>query len=480
MNGFKFLEIIENLNGHEKNRFRKYLDSPYFNTDQTLVSLYEHILQHIPDHDLTREQLDHFLHPGQVFNYDRITNYLSYLTRHAEDFLALERMRKDPFQLRFQTMLEARDRDLGQVFRDIDRRFEKEFSNSDFQDERDFYRLQLVDDARNTYALASEQRIASTHLDNRIEHIQQYYLTSMLKSVCQLFNQGNVIQSGGGEVKYGDFVDYMGERIHRYSDQPCIRLYYLVLMTLWDGDNVEHYYSLRNLLVQWRDILPPDERSTIIQYAQNYCIKQSNRGNVIFLEELFDWYKIMLEDELIYYQGKISPLIVKNIVTLGVRLEKFDWTEKFLSEIALRISPEFRDNTMKYNLAYLHHGKGEPEAALRFLREAEFRDVYYDLGARTLLLKIYFELDEQEGFYSLVHSFRIFLRRNKLISSYQRKVHLNLIKFTSRLNTLRVRAITQSPSVFRLNVQKLKSRIETTREITNINWLLARLEELVS
>ena len=480
MQGFKFLEIIDTLNGHEKNRFRKYLNSPYFNTDQTLVSLYEYILQHTSGHAFTREQLDSFLHPGQDFQYNRITNYLSYLTRHAEDFLALERMKKDSFLFRFQTMVEARDRNLGQVFKDLDRKFDKAFSNADYQDERDFYRLQLVDDTRNTYALASEQRVASTHLDNRIEHIQQYYLTSMLKSVCQLFNQGNVIQSGGGEVKYGDFVDYIGDRIHLYANQPCIQLYYHVLMTLWDGDNPEYYHSLRVLLVKWRDILPPDERATIIQYAQNYCIKQSNRGNVIFLEELFDWYKIMLEDELIYYQGRISPLMVKNIVTLGVRLEKFGWTEKFLSEIASRISPEFRDNTMKYNLAYFHHGKGEPDTALRFLREAEFRDVYYDLGARTLLLKIYFELDEQEGFYSLVHSFRIFLRRNKLVSSYQRKVHLNLIKFTSRLNTLRVRAITQSPSAFRLNVQKLKTRIETTREITNINWLLARLEELVS
>ena len=50
------------------------------------------------------------------------------------------------------------------------------------------------------------------------------------------------------------------------------------------------------------------------------------------------------------------------------------------------------------------------------LLKVEFNDVYYHLDSKSLLMKVYFELDEYDAFSSLVDAFKIYLRRNQTIS----------------------------------------------------------------
>ena len=116
---------------------------------------------------------------------------------------------------------------------------------------------------------------------------------------------------------------------------------------------------------------------------------------------------------------------------------------------------------------------------LRLLVLLEFEDVYYYLGTKTLLLKIYFELEEETALISLFHSFAASLRRNKLVSGYQRKIHLNLIRFTRKLVDLRGRSYSMRQKQLLEAGESLRQQIDKTQAISNISWLQDRLARLM-
>ena len=54
----KLLSILKSLSAWERNRFTKFVQSPYFNTDLKLVSLLEKVLEEMDSGEVSREELD--------------------------------------------------------------------------------------------------------------------------------------------------------------------------------------------------------------------------------------------------------------------------------------------------------------------------------------------------------------------------------------------------------------------------------------
>lgn len=105
-------------------------------------------------------------------------------------------------------------------------------------------------------------------------------------------------------------------------------------------------------------------------------------------------------------------------------------------------------------------------------------DDFYQLGARIILVKCFYQMRDLEGLESTIHAFSTWLRRNKQVSGYQRKVHLNLLRFIRKLAFLRAKLGLYSASEQKNQLDRLQNKIEATREITNIGWILEEVERL--
>ncbi|MEM7368813.1 MAG: hypothetical protein AAF587_09415 [Bacteroidota bacterium] len=469
----KILTFLSSLSPWEIQRFRKFVASPFFNADGRHRQLLELLLEKRSDDSLDREFLHSEIFPSPAFDYARITNLLSDLTRLGEDFLAFSWLRERPLDLRLPLLTVVGERNHDKWFQAISRDIDEKLARELGTNEWGFFQQFRADTARNTFFVSREHRKLDQSLPNSILALDRFYVASMLKAVCQLLNRQNVISEEGREVEdiQKTFIEHMRQFHHRYENYPIIQGYFLILMTLLEPEKSSSFFDLTAFLQYQQTSLPSEERKPMYQYAQNYCIKQINRGHREYLAELFGLYQEMINQSLIYYQGYISPADVKNIVSLGVRLREFEWTEAFLNQFEHKIAEEYRTNSMIYNRAYLYYGQGKQREALRLLNQVEFQDVFYYLGAKSLLLKIYYELNDQEGLEALLHAFDVTLRRHKLISAYRKKPYLNLIRFTRKLNQLRLKAITYSPKAYQQAKYRLREQIQATHEIVNINWL---------
>ncbi len=102
---------------------------------------------------------------------------------------------------------------------------------------------------------------------------------------------------------------------------------------------------------------------------------------------------------------------------------------------------------------------------MELLATVEYDDVLLNIGAKVLLLKIYYQEGYWDSLEALLDSFRIFLGRKKMLS-YHKENYQNLITLTKRLAYL--------PTDKKATAQ-LREKIQQTTPLTERAWLLAQL-----
>ncbi len=297
-------------------------------------------------------------------------------------------------------------------------------------------------------------------------YLDRFYLIRKLQLCCEMFNAQNVFAQEYQVFLLDEILQHIGNR--SYEDTPVIIIYYRILMTLRESEKEEHYQALRELLRMHEHEISLSELRDMYKYVLNYCIKKINLGNISWQGELFDIYRTTVSNRVLMSEGFLSHRDFKNIVTIALRQNQVVWTGEFIEQFIHEVPSEERENAKLYNTANLLFHKRDYSGAIRVLQRVDFLDIFYDLDARSILLKTWFELDEQDSFEYHATAFRKFLKRNKSVSDYQRTIYENLIAFASRL----MKAGTSASAI-----KKISSEISEKKNVADLRWLLAKIEE---
>ncbi len=269
----------------------------------------------------------------------------------------------------------------------------------------------------------------------------------------------------------------IASNIPEYQEVPGVFIYFLLhKMTTEEQDEV--YFQAMQYMQQQEGYLGKEERIIIYNNFQNYCIKQINRNNLKFLAELFQLYKVQLEEELIFEDNYLSEWHYKNIVTTAIRLNETDWVKNFIATFKKRLRPECIENAYRFNLASYYHAVGEFGKVLELLLRLEYSDLRYNLGAKALLLRTYYEMEEFEALNSLSASFYQYLQRNKLMADTRKDAYHNLFRFTKRVAHLRAEIPYTNKEKLQQTLKKLQNDIDKSPIIFNQSWLEGKVADL--
>jgi len=259
---------------------------------------------------------------------------------------------------------------------------------------------------------------------------------------------------------------------------PILAIYRQILSCYRQPDELSVFYELKHLLKVHAASFLPDEARGIYRHAQNHCIRRINVGKTAFSQELLELYEQQLASELIFIQGELDHTDFKNIVAVGLRLKRFDWVRQFMENYKKRVSSAYRDNVYHISQASLLYEQGQFRDAIRLLQTVAFTDIFYQLSARMLLIKLYYEMEENERLFYALDAFERFLRRNTNLARERREGHRNFISSTRRIAKLRERKDLLLASDFLKRKQVLHSKLSETAKISNLVWLEERLELL--
>lgn len=433
MDNSKLIDLLRTFSTKELREMGEFIHSPFFNKNEELARFYDQLRKlapNFPEKKLKREYVFKQLYPRQPYD-DKQLNYLmSFTLKLAEQYIGYTHFKQSDVLEKVHIMSSYDERNLEKHYQFILNQVGKSLDELPYRDIEFYHQQYLLADISNRHFLKQKIRKYDDRLQVAADYLDQFYLARKLRYCCEMLDRRKSI-AADYQLK---FVEELKAYIAKHQEMrtPAVEVYYTVLNML-ETQEQQYFAQLKGLLAKYSKLFPVDDLKDIYSYAINYSIRQVNQGNQQYLEELFELYKDTLRQEILFENDRLSPWAYKNIIGVGLRLRQFDWTENFIREYNERLAPEFQDNALHYNLAELYYYRKDFDQALSHLNRVEFSDIYYSLDTKKMMLKIYYEQEEIDALYSLMASFKMYLKRTKLISPNNRTAYQNFVQVLGQL-----------------------------------------------
>lgn len=471
MHNSKLYSILEYFDKYEQNKLRKFLLSPYFNKNQTLLDLYQYIIDKINKETtkgLEKEDIWKVIQKGKKYDDVRFRKLCSELLKLVESFLAQEHYQANPlYQATY--LLEAVSRKkMDKLFNSSIKTARRLSKQQPYKPGNYYFYQYQVEKSYQELSEHEYDRASKRNYENILENLDKFYLAEKLRYYCSMLSH-EAVSSHKYEFLFKDAILRHLEE-DGYLETPPISIYHQICMSQLEPKEEKYFFKLKELAKESIEQFPPNEAEQIYGVASNYCIRKVNTGNQKFLQEYFEIYQELISQELIYKDGELSPYVFRNIILSALRLGKYEWTEDFIKNYNSKIPSNLRENAVSFNLASLYFYQKKYDKVIELLNTVEYEDFSYNLNSKTILLVTYYETDDIDPLDSLLESFRTYLNRHKEIPENRRKSFTNLIKFVKKLTKI-------FPNDKKA-IEKIKQEIEIDKNIASLSWLKEKIAEL--
>lgn len=469
MKNTKLVTLLKKLSLTELRRFHEYTISPFFNKNKKVQHLLKILLENAPNFDseaLEKRKVFGRIYMNQQYNELQINNIISDLLQLLYGFLAQKHFAQLPLLQKKYALKELFQKDAPQHFEKTIRRYRQlETKNEErsfdyFLEKKDFY-SQLDQFVQTKIKLQYDE-----NLQLESDSLDLSYFINKLHIACNMISR-NIVINANYHCNFLDEILIFCKKNKHFENHPALQVYFKTIQMLDGKGESSFYFDLKNALVEHYQIFPKEELFTLYNYALNFCIKKINSGQAFFYQEILELYKVLLDRKIIFLDGHLSQWTYKNIVTTGIRLKEFEWTENFIYQYQETLVVNERNNTLAYNLATLFHAQGDYRNTLFQLQNVEFTDTSYHLGAKILQLKSYYELDEGEAFFALIEAFKKYILRSKDLSDYRKKANANFLKLAKKIFQIKGR----SGKTADRKRNKIKEELKNLEPIANKAWL---------
>ncbi len=459
-------DIIQCFSKKEIKTFRQFLASPYFNQRADLRHLFDYLIgvQIAGKAAPTREVLYGELFPNEVFDDQKLRLLVSYLLKLLETFLILEESKLNKFPNHKLLLTAYRKRNLNRHFQKSLNRTQKLFQHQQFRHSEFYYYNFLVESERYQF-LSATGRTQEMNLQEVENNLDAAFLSMKLRQACFLRSHELVYNTHYQISLLEEILDLASQPA--FIENPAISIYCHCFKALFQSEDERDFQAFKNKLYELTPHFPKAEIRDLYLLAINYCIRKLNEGKASFLQETLDLYQRGLENELLLENGQLSRFAFNNIAGIAIRLGRFDWIENFMKSYKSYLNPKYREITFSLNAAKLEYTRKNYSLALQYLQKADYKDLINNMVAKTLQLKIYYELGEFDLLDSLLNTMRIFIRRNKKMG-YHHENWTNIVRYTKKLAELN--------QFDRASTEALKIAIEKEEILTEKEWLLRQLE----
>ena len=459
----RLYQALQQLDGHERNAFGQWVRSPFFNQDERLRRLWKY-LEECLVYDLPPDKHKAFkaASPDKAYKESQGNLLNSRLYKQLEQFLSYREWQQQPFEQQRLLLDGLREHHLGPHHKTAHRKAEQFLQKQPFRTAKYFHQqLELKEEAHRQ--ISRERPTDASHLKEMAGELDAYYLIRQLRHSCLILAHRSVYNQSYQPSLIDHIVPLLKDG--EILDIPTVAVYYNCYQMLSVGTDAEFYRRFRQLLVEHAELFPKEELRDLLLIAINYAVRQVNSGDISYYEEINTLYKLGLSSDSLSDEGRLSRFTYQNIVVAALRTQDFEWAEDFLYQYRSALGRTYREAAFSYGKAQLAYHTQQHGQALELLQKANYRDPLHNLGAKTLLLKIYYETDETETLLPHLDAMEQYIRR-KTVIGYHRTNYLNIVKYARALATL-------NPYDKEAVVQ-LYHQIQREEVLTERGWLAER------
>ncbi len=457
MNSNKLSSLLETLNPNE----RKLLI--FYTEDQKDLS---RIVQHLIHNAYTNSKdLYKAIFKSKTYDDKRLRNALYTLNKYVERIIALRYFEEDPSINNYILMKHCSQYNLSKEYNGY---LQKLKQQTDIPESSNLLFCYLSQKIHLEYLEEKKRQFIQEELIKKDQLLDAYYFKEKLWNLFEIDIYKNIYQFEytPNLSAYIQSIDISSFHFAKSS----LQFLKLLLLMMEEFENDNHFQKAVRLLEETYENIPAKDLRPYYIAVINYAIKKFNTGKKEYLKELFRIYTLQIKHKvLLNEKNYLEPYAYKNITTIALQNKEFVWVKTFLEEYSNFLPKEEKENAYQYNLANYYYFTGSYKQCLRLLQTVQFSDVYYNLDARSMLLKIYFEEKEWNLLHDHCFAFKAFVLRQEGISEQHKTGYLNLIKWTNKL----------SNAVFDTRKRKpIAEKISGQKKISELKWLTEQIEKL--
>ncbi|MCB0549757.1 MAG: hypothetical protein KDD19_19450 [Phaeodactylibacter sp.] len=475
----KLLSLLETLDKYRRNRFRKFLSSPYFNENEDLLKLFDVVDAFLRKREsavvrgteqLEKEVVWKKLFGRAPYQDNHLRRLSSELLHLGYDFIYVEACLDDKAQAKAVLLHHFKRPEMEKHFRGLARQLKSLEKEQKGWGARRFYTTHQYELAFHQQLEGQEDKVEDfSHLERADEVLSHFFFVQKLKHLGDALGYQAFLAKTPRIAMPPGLMEYLEQS--GLLENPLLRAYYLVVKMLKEPEEDRYFFQLKSLFFEQLNAFAPEELHPLYIHLNNYCIQHKiNAGISSYFHELFDLYKQGIETGLMLREDVLPAQDYKNIITVGLHVGAFDWVEQFIQKFTGHLPEARQENALAYNLAKVYFHQAEYEKVIGQLREVEYQSLAYALGSKMMLLRTYYELGEFLALDSLAESFRIYLRRKREISRDVRQQYMNVLRFVRKLSRLDPRD--------QAAIGRTRKEVEECNALAAKKWVLEKVEEL--
>lgn len=471
MNDSKLLITLRTFNVYELNQLYKFVHSPFFNSNKFIESYFDILYTYLKNKsadELNKNEIFKNIF-DEEYNDTKFRKLNTDLLKIVEEFLITNSFQNNRMNKATYLLEALKNRKIEKLYKSSiknaqilrDREFERSssFYFFNYQVEKIIFDMTEFD----------YKRSVRTNIEAISENLDIFYITEKLRFYIDMLSRKQFVTHQYNLLFMDEILNHIEK--NDVSIYPTINVYYHILQSQIHSENVEYYYTLKELIRKHISSFSLQEGTQILGSAMNYCVGQINNSKQEFLKEFYDLMREYLDKEYFYSDGKLNPFVFKNIIVTGLRLKEYDFVENFIYDYKDKLPEDFQENAINYNLAQLYFYKKDFKRVLLNLTNLDYNDISYNLGARSILVASYYELDEYDALQSAISSFYVYLSRAKgTIPDRRRKNYIDFLKFVKNMSYY-------IPGD-KKKKKKLIADFEKSTGVASAVWLKEKLDEL--
>ncbi len=477
MKGSRLIKVLSSLNRKEMTQFLEFSSASYSGASPAAFKLLRYLESCYPafsEDQISKETVFKSLYPKTKFKKQRILSLSSDLMSCLRDFLSLLEAQQESTAAQLRFLRQLRKRQLSGSHEIAVKQLQKQFSNEKYLAVRTALDKYLLQQELMAQYISEDRRNIDDRLQKISDTLDEFYLSRKMALAVEMKGFERFF---GLQFDYGLLPQVQLYVKEHFSDLKVLRINQLQMLCLEQESDASHYYEMRALMDEMAEKLENPIRRMQYRFAQNYCIRKINAGDLDFLRESFDIYKKLLDTNLIFEEGVLAPSDYKNIISASLRLGETSWALDFIESYKEKLPKSSRANTYRLNLAHYYFQTNDHHAASGLLKDAEFTNVFEVIQAKYILLKISFEAGDFELFEFQLIAFNRYVSRNKELGSSIKQSISNFIRAAKRLARFKRKQFVMTKAEMELERSKLKAYFESLNPLTNPQWLMAKLTD---
>jgi hypothetical protein len=452
------IQLFKSLERNDRRQLRKFVRSPYFNTKEDVTALFDYIDKHLDTGGapkMAKEKAFAHIYKNQIFDVDMFYYTMSHLNQIILKYLTINQLENDTSQ--YQYFLNQALRQRG-----VDKIYEKTVA-----DAKKYIENQPLRNAQYHF-ISYRMRFEEFAARHRLKRSGNFELQEMTNdfhfyTIAEILQLAYVLSAHQSIAKKNYLQPLLSSVLSvavNHLDVPAIAAHYYAFKTQ-SGEDIagEYFQKLKNEFTKNQKLFSETELRDLLTVAINYSIRRQNTGELNYTREAILLYRWGFDNQIFFDNGVLSPYDYKNTLQLALKIEEYDWAEKFLNDFKPFLPEKDRDNIYKYNLAIFHFRKKDYNTAMTLLQQVNLKETLFNLDARRLLARIYYDVKEMSALESHIESSKIYLHRQKEIG-YHKEAYSNFFRFLEK--------------IYKSNLSSHSIREELHKEITQTKLLVEK------